>query len=198
MNQNPQTIIGRIKQIRELDHRSEKDCASALGIPIEQYRQMENGNATLTLPDLELLAFFFKVPVTELLEEQKLDEFGVPVIENQLQNQYRKLRHKLLSVTLLDALDAQNLTLEDLHQQTQIQVDALQSYLDGLKAIPLEHLQSLSESLSISDQIFGNQTTDNLPIPDEPINPVDWELEYPQAVIEESDLDESVDPDQHN
>lgn len=185
----PQDLLSRLKHIRELDHRSQEDCAAALGVSIDDYLQIEDGTKILELSDLELLAFFFKVPVSVFFDDCTFDKFAFPVIENQLQQHYRNLRRKLLAVTLLHELNEQNLTLEEIHQKTQIPFENLEAFTTGKSAIPIHHLIELSQALSLSIEdlisLNVNQPVDT----DNETNHTEWELEYPQVPSEDPEED---------
>ena len=185
----PQDLLSRLKQIRELDHRSQEDCAAALGVSIDDYIRMEDGRILLELSDLELLAFFFKVPVSIFFEDCTFDKLAFPVIENQLQQHYRNLRRKLLAVTLLHELNEQNITLQDLQQKTQISFENLEAFTTGKSAIPIHHLIELSQALSLSIEdlisLKVNQPVDT----DNKTNQTEWELEYPQVPREDPEED---------
>jgi len=185
----PHDLLSRLKQIRELDHRSQEDCAAALGVSIHDYISKEDGTGMLELSDLELLAFFFKIPVSLFFDDCTFDKFVFPVIENQLQQQYRNLRRKLLSVTLLHELHEQNLSLLDLQQKTQIPFENLKAFTTGKSTIPIHHLIELSQALSLPIEdltsLNANQPVDT----DSKTKPTEWELEYPQVPNEDPEED---------
>ena len=54
---------GLIKDAREYGGRTQKDCATVLGITPDKYRQAEAGKYAISLPELEALALYLDIPM---------------------------------------------------------------------------------------------------------------------------------------
>jgi len=62
--------------------KSKQDCAQAMGITVAAYTAYEEGRRDATLPELELLAYYLKVPVRLFFERPErllADDPEIPV-----------------------------------------------------------------------------------------------------------------------
>lgn len=157
MAQSTENIIHNIRKIRRLKQRSIHDCASILNISNEHYLQFEDGNAPLSLPELELLAIYFNIPVRLFFEDKPPDTEPFAVLEEDIRGKYKRLRQKMILAQLEIEIEKENMTLEDLHEATNIPLDALQSYKNGNLSIPVQLLLQIIEALELEENAFYNQ-----------------------------------------
>jgi len=181
MAQTPENTHQRIRRIRKTLQRSIHDCASILEISKEQYLGFEQGTHSLSLPDIEILAFYLGTPVNELFEDHSPREDQLSLLKDNVRFQYRQLREKMIRTKLVIELQQAELSFENIHKTTLIPLDALKAYEIGQAVIPVEHLQQISECLGKPLSIFFS---DNLGL-SEDLNPEqradNWEQEFPEG-----------------
>lgn len=122
--------------------RTIEDCARLLNVQPQIVEVWELGDAAPTLPELELLAYYFDVPVSHFWGQKTLESDKSP--QNNVQNEYVVLRNRMIGALLRQAREAQELSFEDLAEQSYIDVETLQHYEIGNLPIPMHELSILS------------------------------------------------------
>jgi transcriptional regulator with XRE-family HTH domain len=62
-------ILGALMQgVRAKQGKSKQDCAQAMAVTVATYTAYEQGRRDATLPELELLAYYLRVPVRLFFE----------------------------------------------------------------------------------------------------------------------------------
>lgn len=123
--------------------RSIDECAAALGIPADVYQSFENGSASPSLPQIELLSLYFNIPLEHFWSRQALTNAAAE-IETGDHDRIFTLRNRVIGATLKLARSAKNLSLSDLSVQSAIPADQLQKYETGELPIPLPELEVLA------------------------------------------------------
>jgi len=125
------------------------DCAKALGITEDTFKQAEAGEYPLSLPDLEILALFFKVPMgyfwgtNPLPEKQEINYTGMldlrqRVIGAMVRQLRLQARDSIANVAALLSVDEAT----------------VQAYESGSQAIPYLELEQLSRHFNVSINHF--------------------------------------------
>lgn len=143
-------ISSRIRDIRKSKHLRTKDCAKALGVSKETYRNFEKGLSPISLPELELIAFYLGVTPTALIENNQGFTAFSNLLHEDIRPQYLTLRRKMVGAMISAAREVQAVSVEDLKQATQIPADRLYAYEKGDIPIPLSDLFLISDYLEIS------------------------------------------------
>ena len=155
-------ISSRVKQIRKLKQRSLHDCAKLLGISKEKYHQFEEGEASISLPEIELLTSFFEIPPEIIFQDSSLDTGQHSILEDNTKPTFINLRNKMIGAQL--SIERQNcgMSLEDLENKTNIPVDLLIMYEDGNTSIPTNDLFLICHHLEIplKSLLFQPQSVD--------------------------------------
>lgn len=148
-------IVKRIKEIRKSKKLSQKSCAKILGLTKEAYRGIEDGNTSLTLTQLELLAIYFDVLPTALIDKD-LHFQSHPLLQNEdIRPQYQTLREKMIRAMLTIEREEKAVSLDELEQATGIPLNLLQAYDKGEATLPLIDLIKITECLDIPiDALF--------------------------------------------
>lgn len=149
MIRNSEQIIQRIKQIRKSKRLSVKDCAKALGVSKETYRNIEEGNRPLSLPEFDLLTFFLGVDPTVLLKNDRGFTPQPNLLRKSIRSDYVNLRTKMIGALLTATRESEHITFEDVHHATRIPEDMLRAYENGELPIPLSDLSKISDYLEI-------------------------------------------------
>jgi transcriptional regulator with XRE-family HTH domain len=138
-------IIGiLVKRARLKAGKSQRECADLLGCSPSTFSKYERGKNGLSLPQLEVLAHFFEVPVQALLEaeylEQEEEEQGALPLE-----QIMRVRQKILGVQFRQCREASGLTQREMADLMECSTYMISRYESGKADIPLAQLEIAAE-----------------------------------------------------
>lgn len=148
----------RLKACRTL-----KECADWLGCSPHIMSQYEYGRRAISLPELELLAELWHVPVNDLWDEE------VTVVDHSTTRPPAKkllqLRHKEIGVQLRQARSRAGKTQKQCADILGISTETVSKYEYGSKATPFPHLELLGDLLGVpvSDFLDRELATERLP-----------------------------------
>ncbi|MDX1689221.1 MAG: helix-turn-helix domain-containing protein [Candidatus Promineifilaceae bacterium] len=143
-------ILGVLmRDARQHAGRTPEECAGVLRVTPEQYRQAEEGQYVVSLPQLEVLAMYLDVPMahfwgTHTLEENEEPDYG----------ELLKLRHKIVGGLVRHARLKEEQTPEALAGELGVDVERIRAYEAGEEAIPYLHLEKLANFLGVSIDYF--------------------------------------------
>jgi transcriptional regulator with XRE-family HTH domain len=150
-------IIGvLLRNARTTAGKSRKDCAAVLGCSPDTISRFEYGRKDITLPQLEVLAYFFGLPITyfwdtdAIPEEEEIDQ---PIDE--IMTIRRKIIGVLLRQARLDAGKSQRQCAEALS----CSADRISHYERGMRDIPLPELEALADFLDVPITHFLDEQT---------------------------------------
>ena len=136
-----------IRDARTASGTTQEEAAKELGVDDEQLREWEYGREAPTLPQLEMLAYFFDVPLSQFWSEKTLDqaqrERSIPVPKDQ----YGSIRNNMISALLTMARQERKLSQEELGLRSGQTQDAIAGYEAGT-AIPFPVLTSLASAVN--------------------------------------------------
>jgi len=147
-------IIGLLlKDAREHAGRTKKECANALDISTSTLTAYEEGRKGISLPELEVLAYMFQVPVDHFWEEEP----QLAAAEESLEiEELLELRHRIVGVLLRQTrLDA-NMTQKDVAEIIGCSSSCISDYEYGKRSIPLAELELLGRHLNVPVEHFLN------------------------------------------
>jgi transcriptional regulator with XRE-family HTH domain len=121
---------------------SMKDCAEAMGVTSGIYKSYEEGRRSPSLPELETLAYFFDLPLTEFWRNNVLEDNRKPLEAMEI-DVLMKLRNKIIGVKLRTLRMETGTSLKSLSQQSGISTSRLTKYEKGENPIPLAVLEGL-------------------------------------------------------
>ena len=95
-----QKIGAVILEARSAMSKSEEDGAHAMGLSVSEYHAFERGEKGISLPELEVLAFYLDIPVDHFLGRETIslveqEKEAVSKLESLL-----PLRHRIIGVML--------------------------------------------------------------------------------------------------
>lgn len=137
----------QIKSLREMSYRQLEDCASFINVSIDRYKQIEENERLVTLPELELLGILFQTSTTTLLKGETSDKVVSPLSSSTVRTEFKKLRNKMILARIEIACQEQGISIQELLEKINISVDAVESYEDG---IPKDHLLFICNELSLN------------------------------------------------
>ena len=124
-----------------------EETAAAVGIPVALFQAFETGEHSPTLPVLDLLAFYFDVPV---------ERFCIPPTEKkarpdtlEMKEQFRQLRNRVIAVRLRLARASKNLTLPQVADASGIEEERLRAQETAQEPLPLPELEQVCHALGL-------------------------------------------------
>lgn len=136
--------------------KSMKDLGDIVGVSASTISSIERGSSSLSLPEVELLAFYLGMPITHFWSENIVSETPHPS-ENLRTEQLLGLRHRTIGALLRQARTERNLSQKELADQTGISSSRVRRYESGETPVPIPELESLAAVLDVSIDHF----TDN-------------------------------------
>ena len=132
-----------------------KDCAEWLGCSPHIISQYEYGRRAISLPELELLAQFFRMPVNHLWDEEVAEidqDGGRPPVEKLME-----LRHKEIGVLLRQSRSTAGKTQKQCSDIIGISTETISKYEYGSRPIPFAYLELLADFLDVPVAEFLDQ-----------------------------------------
>ncbi len=124
--------------------RSLDDCAQALDVEAAQVEAWEFGDATPTLPQLEILAAYLDVPVSHFWGSNTLERERT---SHGAQADYLALRDRMIGLMLRQAREEQGLSLDALSAASGIPVERVSRYELGELPLPVHELTVLANNV---------------------------------------------------
>ena len=120
--------------------KSAEECAAHAGLSLEDYQQIEKGRLAPTLPQIELIGFFLRVPLEHFWDDQTIP---LSSSDASLQPaQHNEQRQKEIGQRLVETRTAAEMTAEQLAEQLGIDVQTWLEYEAGDCPIPLPMLDA--------------------------------------------------------
>jgi transcriptional regulator with XRE-family HTH domain len=144
-------ILGALLQdARQSSGRTAVDCAELLRIDEEAYHAFEAGATTPTLPQLEILAYFFNVPINHFWGNEtravvrREEEIRADVPNILL------LRQRIIGITLQSLRTEARISMDELAEKTGLPANRIEAVERGAEALPLGDLEMLVRALHAS------------------------------------------------
>jgi transcriptional regulator with XRE-family HTH domain len=134
-----------LKDAREASHQTVREAAESIGMTSSMLSAFETGRRSITLPELEALAYTYDVPIRHFLyNAQFLSQDTREKIDL---NRLIFIRQKMIATKLRQLRAEKNLRLGELSKQSGITVRRIKAYENGDRPITLADLESLSQAL---------------------------------------------------
>jgi transcriptional regulator with XRE-family HTH domain len=131
--------------------KSKKECAVALGVSSGAYSAYEAGTRDVSLPELEVLAHFLKMPVSDFFENQERVVREEPQISRA---QVVQLRQRIIGALLRKARLDKGKSSKELAEQLSISPHRMTQYEFGQQPIPVAQLQEVADLLQMPMRYF--------------------------------------------
>jgi transcriptional regulator with XRE-family HTH domain len=128
--------------------RTKKECADVIGVTPGVLAAYEEGRRDISLPELELLAYFMRAPVSSFLEGE--DESLVTLDSPPPGPQVMSLRNRIIGALLREAREQSHTSQKDLAHAMGCTPRRITQYEHGLKPIPLTQLEMAAECLGVT------------------------------------------------
>jgi len=132
-----------VKEAREAAGQSQADCADLLGVPPETYAAYETGYMAPSLPQLELLAFVFNLPIKHfwgadtLASTRRHDEIKERVPELVM------LRNKMIGIKVMQLREKAGMTRAQAAEKTAMTPELIEQVELGNAQIAVSELEFL-------------------------------------------------------
>jgi transcriptional regulator with XRE-family HTH domain len=142
-----------IRDARLAARRSPEECAKALGVTKRMLRRYEEGERAPSLPEIEILAYFLKVPMEHFWAKASLSEGTSPAEPLDLP-QWIQLRQRIIGALLRQERTAANVSIRSLAKGTGVSGARIKAYELGRHPIPVPELELLLAGLSSRMDVF--------------------------------------------
>jgi transcriptional regulator with XRE-family HTH domain len=142
-----------LRDARLKGQKSVEDCANALAVKPDHYLNLETGTKAPTLPELEVLSYYFDLPIEHFWGNATLGE-------NHSNNRTLQadvlipLRQRMIGVLLKQARERKNFSLEEVSKLTDISEEQLLSYEMGEIPVQITDMQSIAAAMGTDVQDF--------------------------------------------
>jgi len=133
--------------------KSMKDLGDIVGLSASTISSIERGSSSMSLPEVEVLAFYLGVPLSHFWSEEIVSEKPHPSEEFSVE-QLLGLRHRAIGALLRQARNERNLSQKELAQRADISSSRVRRYESGETPVPIPELESLAAALEISVDHF--------------------------------------------
>jgi transcriptional regulator with XRE-family HTH domain len=145
-----------IRGARLAARRTSEDCAKAMGVSKGMFHSYEEGKRAPSLPELELLAYYLKLPIEHFWGRASLSE-EQPASEPLDMQRLLELRQRMIGALLRQERTNADRSLKALSQETGISSARLKAYELGERPIPLPELETLMSALASRIENFFDQ-----------------------------------------
>ncbi len=142
-----------LRDARRAAGKSAKDCAALLGCTSGAFGRYETGQMAISLPELELLAYFFDVPLSHFWGQETLSDGRAQELE-QDSAELLALRHRIVGAQLRAARAKAGLSMKELAAAAGLPASRLTAYEFGRKPIPIPELEALAGALDLAVEDF--------------------------------------------
>lgn len=140
-------IIGVLLQGARLKAgRTKRECARVIGVTPGILSAYEEGRRDISLPELELLAYYLHVPVTSFLEG---DDESLVSLDSPPSAQVITLRNRIIGVLLREAREKKGKSQKDIAQVLGCKPRRIGQYEAGQAPVPVAYLEVLAEELDV-------------------------------------------------
>jgi transcriptional regulator with XRE-family HTH domain len=152
-------ILGvQLHSARRFNGRTLEECARLIGLSANAYESIEAGRRAISLPQLEQLSLFFRLPISQLLSSEPIK---LESSLNSAQTNLRlELRNRMIGILLKKQRVEQNLPLSTVAEKLDILENILASYESGIMGIPIAHLEKLAQIYKIDFESLAQKDLD--------------------------------------
>lgn len=141
-----------IRDARVNAGRTVEDCARILQSDPQQIESWEWGEVAPSLPELELLANYLDVPVSQFWSTRTLhtEDQSIP----RSQDEYLALRHHMIGALLRHAREQAGLSIQDVTNRTRLDAGNIERYELGEMPLPMHELTVLANAVNKNLEYF--------------------------------------------
>jgi len=144
-----------IRDARMAERRSVKECASAIGVQVGQFRAYEEGRKAPSLPELEALVFYLKIPIRQFWGSETRSDAAFAETVDMVK--LISLRQRMIGALLRQERNKVNMSIRHLSVETGISQARLKSYELGERAVPVPELEVILTVMGSRMETFFDQ-----------------------------------------
>jgi len=145
-----------IRSARQNSSQTADESAQLLGVSAADFQSFELGEQAPSLPQLEILAYYWGIPVKYFWENELLgDQSNAPAQVNQIL--LVGLRQRMIGVMLRKARLERKFGQDELAAASGIAAEKINAYELGQQAVPLPELETLAVHLGTALKHFCDQ-----------------------------------------
>lgn len=148
LEEQKERLGSRLMTYRESCEKSLARSAEQLGVSAKVIKNFESGQSTPSLPQLELLAELYRIPVENLLNNEPILSRQTTLAADKVAD-FIEIRNKIIAATIKQQRLTQKLTLKKLASAVGISSGMLSKYESAETAIPEPVLEGLCSQLGI-------------------------------------------------
>lgn len=146
-----------MRDARLAARRSPEECARAMGITKGVLRAFEEGRRAPSLPELEILAHYLRLPLDHFWGKASISSPSAPA-ERLDPSQLISLRQRMIGALLRQERNNAGFSIKTLSQEAGIPGARIKSFEVGERAIPLPELEALLSALGSRMDAFIDQS----------------------------------------
>jgi len=132
-----------IRDARQLSGRSITECADLLQMPEAEYQAFETGHTAPTLPQLEILAYYFNVPIGYFWGTETLSSKRNEAELKRRVPELLMLRQRMIGVKLRKMREASGKSIADIAEATGLAEEQIARVEQGTVTLPMSELDML-------------------------------------------------------
>ena len=146
-----------IRDARMTERRTIQECSAAIGIPAALFRAYEEGRRAPSLPELETLVYYLKLPINHFWGREVRS--GAPSAMASIDlTRLIGLRQRMIGALLRQERNNSNVSLKRISEQTGISSARLKSYELGERPIPVPELETILAVIGSRVETFFDQS----------------------------------------
>lgn len=138
---------------RKNARRTIEDCANLLSITEQQYQSYEDGKTCPSLPELEILAYFFNVSLNFFWGKQILAEQS-PISSEEKVRLYHQLRNRIINTHLRQKCSEAGKSLKEVYESAGFSSAQAEEIENGQCPIDLAYLEIICDQLGLRIETF--------------------------------------------
>ncbi len=135
-----------IRDARLAARRNIDECANAIGVTKGVFRSYEEGNRAPSLPELETLVYYLKLPIDHFWGKSSISDDAPPTEPLDLPRLV-EVRQRMIGALLRQERNNASLSIKALTGETGISGARIKAYELGERPIPLPELEALLAAL---------------------------------------------------
>jgi transcriptional regulator with XRE-family HTH domain len=148
-----------IKDARQNAGKTMKECGKSLGVSGSTIGSYEKGISSPSLPELEVLSFYFKLPIDRFWKDTIISGDDSPG-ETWVLDEFLGVRNRQIGEMIRSAREDTGKTFEEITAETGITYGRMKRFEAGGTPIPLPELELLSKTLNLTLTDLSEEETD--------------------------------------
>lgn len=145
-----------IRDARMAERRSIKECADAIGVKAGVFRAYEEGRRAPSLPELEALVFFLKIPISQFWGNETVSDAPAPLTYEDI-TRLIALRQRMIGALIRQERTNANMSIRNLSAETGISQPRLKAYELGERTVSVPELESILAAMGSRIEVFFDQ-----------------------------------------